>query len=116
MILSFPKLVFHRIIASCCMKSTICCPTWMMAKMTKPTYTIKPLGWESTHEITDSKTPLGRYEIFDYVEGNHTAFFYFGGSNYGYKLIRGKGYSLEAAKQACAEHWEGMIRQALEEV
>lgn len=84
--------------------------------MTTTTYRIKSLDWENEREMTCSKTPFGRYEIFDYVEGNHTAFFYFGSSNYGYKLIKNKGYSLEAAKQACTEHWESLMKQALEEV
>ena len=80
------------------------------------TYTIKPLEWQSSHEMTFAKTPFGRYEIFDYYEGNHTAFFYYGGSNYGHKLLRDKGHSKDNAKEVCEEHWESLMKQALEEV
>lgn len=84
------------------------------------TYRIKPLEWNATphKELIEATTPFGRYEILDYFDGNYTAFFYYGGSSYGpiYHLLKNKGNTLDYAKAVCNDHWERLMKQALEEV
>ena len=75
------------------------------------TYTIKPLAWEQDGCMYIADTPFGQLCVFQY-EPDLTF-----RARYHHKYIDWIGHkheSLEAAKQACAEHWEGMIRQALE--
>lgn len=75
------------------------------------TYTIKPLAWEKYGAVHRAETCLFRYLVVTIKDGEFSARVV-GGIESG-----GIGYyeSLEAAKQACTEHWEGMIKQAMEE-
>jgi hypothetical protein len=77
------------------------------------TYTIKPLAWANGVFCENSATSFGRYEIDEYAQGDCGASFYFGTSNYCVSVGRGF-LSRDEIKAACADHWEGMIKQALE--
>lgn len=76
------------------------------------TYTIKPLAWEQDGDMWIARTPFGILLIFQsHMYDSYRARFEHG---FDRELIGVKHESLEAAKQACAEHWECMIKQALE--
>ena len=76
------------------------------------TYTIKPLTWEQDGDMWIARTPFGILRI----TRMHMYDAYRARSEFSIvpEPIGHKHESFEAAKQACAEHWEGMIRQALE--
>lgn len=78
------------------------------------TYTIKPLAWEQDgdDEMHIARTPFGCLRTSkSYFDDTYRARYDCHGSM---EWIGYKHESLEAAKQACTERWEGMIRQALE--
>lgn len=77
------------------------------------TYTIKPLVWENGIFCERSTTAFGRYEIDEYAQCDYGACFYFGTSNYCVSVGRGF-LSRDEIKAACTEHWESLIKQALE--
>jgi len=83
------------------------------------TYTIKPLEWEPFElmraKAVMAETPFGHYEVYEYTDGNYIAEFRYGGSNYIIRISRRRSVCMEQAKTACAEHWESLIKQALEE-
>lgn len=82
--------------------------------MTDPTYRIKPLVWEHTTDVHTARTPFSRMLVYpSYFDDtfkarhdleSHTV------------AIGHKHDSIAAAKQACEDHWESLIRQALEDV
>lgn len=81
------------------------------------TYTIKALEWKvASAGFCSADTPLGRYEVFDYYAGNHAALFYYKSSIFGNQLLQNNGHPLDYAKAVCEDHWESLIKQALEEV
>lgn len=80
-------------------------------------YRIKPLEWEVTSAgFCSADTPFGRYEVFDYYAGNHAALFYYKSSKFGNNLLQNNGHSLVYAKAVCEDHWERLMKRALEEV
>lgn len=78
------------------------------------TYTIKPLEWEIGIFCERATTAVGRYEIDEYAQGDYGASFYFGTSNFCVSVGRGF-FSRDETKSACAEHWESLLKRALEE-
>lgn len=76
------------------------------------TYTIKPLAWEQEGDIHSAITLSGCCFVFGpYCGGKFKAKFVDNGIA---DWLPGHHESLEAAKQACADHWEGMFKQGLE--
>lgn len=79
-------------------------------------YTIKPLEWdqwEQEGDISSASTISGTYFIF----GPHSGGKFKAKHQAGVAEHRFPGNydTLGAAKAACAEHWESLIKQALEE-
>lgn len=82
--------------------------------MNCPTYTIKPLAWEQDGDTHIANTPFGCLRVFtSTLDGTLRASY---DCNNTWDWIGHRHESIEAAKQACTEQWEGMIKQALEEV
>lgn len=74
------------------------------------TYTIKPLAWHHESGEFFAPTIFGHYSIVD--AGSVFGRFQLSVERCG-KLIIGHKDDIDEAKQACTEHWESMIRQAL---
>lgn len=79
--------------------------------MTDQTYRIRALAWEQDGDIHSAASLSGCYFVFGpYHGGKFKAKCVHNGIG---EFLAGHHDSLDAAKQACTEHWEGMIKQAL---
>lgn len=77
------------------------------------TYTIKPLVWAHTTDVHAARTPFSRLYVYpSYFDGTFRARHDLESTTV---AIGHKHESIAAAKAACVEHWENMIKQALEE-
>lgn len=82
--------------------------------MTNQTYRIKALEWVQDGDMHDAVVIVGAYCVFGAFHGGkykarlrtHSLSEWIGGIHDG----------LDAAKAACTEHWESLLKQALEEV
>lgn len=78
------------------------------------TYTIKPMVWVQDGDMHDAVVTCGAYCVFGpFHGGKYKSRF---GAHGISEWIGGNHHGVDEAKAACTEHWEGMIKEALEEV